>query len=238
MDWTASSTESGCSSKGSPTAPMTRGRGSLQADPHEAVLACAGSEDHDEPCDSTIRGIPDYACFVPDRLPRACWLGVLVAAVAVAASTAIVYPLAEVAPLVALGVVYLVAVLLVSSIWGGWLGAATAVASALAFNFFHIPPTGRFTIAEGENRVALVVLFIAALWRAPLAERARARTREAEQRRQEADLAAEMARLLLRGSSLDDALPAVSQRLARALELASAAIVLRDAEGDDRRVAL
>jgi two-component system, OmpR family, sensor histidine kinase KdpD len=242
MDWTASATASGCSSKGSPTAPMTRGRGSLQADPHEAVLARAGtrrgSEDHDEPCDSTIRGIPDYACFVPDRLPRASWLGVLVAAVAVAASTAIVYPLAEVAPVVALGVVYLVAVLLVSSIWGGWLGAATAVASALAFNFFHIPPTGRFTIAEGENWVALVVLFISALVASTLAERARARTREAEQRRQEADLAAEMARLLLRGSSLDDALPAVSQRLARALELASAAIVLRDAEGDDRRVAL
>jgi two-component system sensor histidine kinase KdpD len=64
------------------------------------------------------------------------------------------------------------------------------------------------------------------------------RTREAEQRRQEADLAAEMARLLLRGSSLDDALPAVSQRLARALGLPPATMVLRDVEGDDRRVAL
>jgi two-component system, OmpR family, sensor histidine kinase KdpD len=175
---------------------------------------------------------------VQDRLPRSSWLGVLVAAVSVAASTALVYPLAEVAPVVALGVVYLVAVLLVSSIWGGWLGVATAVASALAFNFFHIPPTGRFTIAEGENWVALVVFFIAALVASTLAEQARARTREAEQRRQEADLAAEMARVLLRGSSLDDALPAVSQRLTRALDLPSATIVLRDVEGDDRRVAL
>ena len=117
--------------------------------------------------------------------------------------------------------------LLVSSVWGGWLGAATALASALAFNFFHIPPTGRFTISEGENWVALAVFFIAALVASTLAERARARTREAHERRQEADLAAEMARLLLRGASLDEALPAVAQRLAQALELPSAAIELR-----------
>jgi two-component system sensor histidine kinase KdpD len=134
--------------------------------------------------------------------------------------------------------VYLVAVLLVSSIWGAWLGYATAVASALAFNFFHIPPTGRFTISEGENWVALVVFFIAALVASTLAERARTRTREAQERRQEADLAAEMSRLLLRGTSLDEALPLVSQRLAQALELPSAAIELREVAGDERRVAL
>jgi two-component system sensor histidine kinase KdpD len=182
---------------------------------------------------------------VHDRLrtaPRLDWrsnaVGAVVAALAVAATTALVYPLAQVAPVVALGVVYLVAVLLVSSVWGGWLGAATALASALAFNFFHIPPTGRFTISEGENWVALGVFFIAALVASTLAERARVRTREAQERRQEADLAAEMARLLLRGTSLAEALPAVSQRLAHALELPSAAIELRAAEGDERRVAL
>ena len=165
-------------------------------------------------------------------------VGVVVAALAVAATTALVYPLAEIAPVVALGVVYLVAVLLVSTVWGGWLGAATALASALAFNFFHIPPTGRFTISEGENWVALGVFFIAALVASTLSERARVRTREAQERRQEADLGAEMARLLLRGTSLADALPAVSQRLAHALELPSAAIELRPVAGDERRVAL
>jgi two-component system, OmpR family, sensor histidine kinase KdpD len=169
---------------------------------------------------------------------RSAAVGAVVAVLAVAATTALVYPLATIAPVVALGVVYLVAVLLVSSVWGGWLGAATALASALAFNFFHIPPTGRFTISEGENWVALVVFFIAALVASTLAERTRVRTREAHERRQEADLAAEMARLLLRGSSLDEALPAVSQRLAHALELSSAAIELREIEGDERRVAL
>jgi two-component system sensor histidine kinase KdpD len=165
-------------------------------------------------------------------------VGAAVAATAVAITTALVYPLAQIAPVVALGVVYLLAVLLVSSFWGGWLGVATALASALAFNFFHIPPTGRFTISEGENWVALAVFFVAALVASTLAERERTRTREAQERRQEADLAAEMARLLLRGSSLDDALPVVSARLAQALELASASIELEAVDGDARRIAL
>jgi two-component system, OmpR family, sensor histidine kinase KdpD len=165
-------------------------------------------------------------------------VGVVVAAAAVAATTGLVYPLRDVAPVTALGVVYLVAVLLVSSLWGGWLGAATALASALAFNFFHIPPTGRFTISEGENWVALAVFFVAALVASTLAERARMRTREAQERREEADLAAEMARLLLRGTSLDDALPVVSARLAQALELTSASIELHAVDADARRIAL
>jgi two-component system, OmpR family, sensor histidine kinase KdpD len=165
-------------------------------------------------------------------------VGVVVAAAAVAATTGLIYPLADVAPVTALGVVYLVAVLLVSSLWGGWLGAATALASALAFNFFHIPPTGRFTISEGENWVALAVFFVAALVASTLAERARIRTREAQERREEADLAAEMARLLLRGTSLAEALPVVSRRLAQALELPSATIELDAVAADPRRTAL
>ncbi len=49
-------------------------------------------------------------------------LGVAVAAAAVALTTLLIYALDNVAPVVSLGVVYLVAVLLVSSIWG-WASA-------------------------------------------------------------------------------------------------------------------
>ena len=150
--------------------------------------------------------------------------GVVAAALGVALTTLLVFALRDVAPVVSLGVVYLVAVLVIASIWGVWLGLATALASALAFNFFHIPPTGRFTITGGENWVALVVFFLAAALTSSLTEVARRRATEAEQRRQEADLAAEMARLLLRGGRLEETLPAVSERLARAFALPSASI--------------
>jgi two-component system sensor histidine kinase KdpD len=164
-------------------------------------------------------------------------IGVVVALASVVAATLLIYALDDVAPVVSLGVIYLVAVLLVSSIWGARLGIATALVSAAAFNWFHIPPTGRFSISEGENWVALGTLLVVAVVTSSLAERARLRTEEAEQRRQEADLAAEMARLLLRGGRLEEALPTVSQRLAHALGLPSASIELAAVESDERRVA-
>ena len=58
--------------------------------------------------------------------------GVIVALVGVAAITALILPLREVTPVVATGVLYLVVVLLVSVVWGVWLGLATSVVSALA----------------------------------------------------------------------------------------------------------
>jgi len=165
-------------------------------------------------------------------------LGVVVAGAGVALTTALLYPLRDVAPVVALGVLYLLIVLLVSSVWGAWLGIVTALASALAFNFFHIPPTGRLSIAQREDWAALGVFLVVAIVVSSLAESARSRAREGDERRREADLAAEMARLLLRGGDLEAALATAAQRLAATLGLASAAISPSEVEGDARRLAI
>ena len=154
-----------------------------------------------------------------DRMdqPRAL-TGLVVAVLSVAAITGVIFGLREVVPVVSTGVVYMLAVLLVSSYWGLWLGLATALLSAAAFNFFHIPPTGGFTIAEGENWVALAVFFVAAVvdQHARRAPRARAPRRRSTRRR-EADLTAEMARLLLGGAELEESLRAAGQRIAPGL---------------------
>lgn len=146
-------------------------------------------------------------------------VGVLVSIAAVAVTTAIIFPLREVVPAVSTGVTYLIAVLIVSVIWGFRLGLFTAVISALCFNWFHIPPTGRLTIAEGENWVALGVFFVAAAIASSVAELARARAEDADRRRREASLSAEMARLLLADAAPERALVEVSSRLADAMGL-------------------
>jgi two-component system sensor histidine kinase KdpD len=159
-------------------------------------------------------------------------LGVVVAAAAVLATTLVIYPLREVAPPVSTGVVYLLAVLLVSTYGGLWLALATALASAAAFNFFHLHPTGLFTIAEAQNWVALGVYLAAAAIASTLAEAARSRAEEAERRRREADLAVDIARTLLGGTSLAEALPLAAERMARALDLPGLRVVLEeDPEG-------
>lgn len=157
-------------------------------------------------------------------------LGVAAAAGAVALTTLVIYPLAEVAPVVSTGVVYLLPVLLVATYWGLALGLITAVASTAAFNWFHIPPTGRFTISDPENIVALVVFLAAAVIASTVADVARARADEAERRREEADLAARTAQTLLGGRSLDEALPEAARHLARELRLAALDIELHAPE--------
>jgi len=145
--------------------------------------------------------------------------GVLAAVAAVALTTALIYPLREIVPAVSTGVTYLLAVLVISTIWGLRLGLLTAVLSAFCFNLFHIPPTGRLSIAEGENWLALAVFFVAAAIASSLAELARARAEDADLRRREASLSAEMARLLLADVTPDRALSEVSSRLAQAMGL-------------------
>ncbi|HWX96852.1 MAG TPA: DUF4118 domain-containing protein [Solirubrobacteraceae bacterium] len=163
--------------------------------------------------------------------------GAVIAVALVALCTLIVFPLKHVAPVVSLSVVYIPAVLIVSITWGVWFGVATGVLSAAAFNFFHLPPVGNFSLSDSSNWVALAAFVVVAAIASSVAEVARARTRDAQERRREADVAAEMARLLLRGNSLTEALPTAAARLAQALELRSAAIELDAVDADERTIA-
>jgi two-component system, OmpR family, sensor histidine kinase KdpD len=119
--------------------------------------------------------------------PPPATLGLLATVATIAVGTAVVYPLKSVAPAVSLGVVYIPGVLLISTVWGWRLGLLSAVASALAFNWFHIPPTGRFTVAADRDVAAFITFVIVAVASSAVAEVARARAAEAERRREETD---------------------------------------------------
>jgi K+-sensing histidine kinase KdpD len=118
----------------------------------------------------------------------AWWWGVLATVGAVALATLLIWPLKSVAPAVSLGVVYIPGVLLIATVWGWRIGLLAAVASALAFNWFHIPPTGRFDIAADRDAVALITFVIVAIAGSAVAEIARSRAAEAERRREETEV--------------------------------------------------
>ena len=84
--------------------------------------------------------------------PDALW-GFLAVIIGTALTTLFIYPLKEIAPAISAGVVYLIPVLLISAFWGLWFGLGSAVCGTLAFNFFHIEPTGRLTVTDPENPV-------------------------------------------------------------------------------------
>ena len=156
-------------------------------------------------------------------------LGLAVVVAGVALATVVVYPLEQVAPVVSLSVVYLLPVVAVSTFWGLGLGIATGFASALAFNFFHLRPVGGLGLSDGREWVSLSAFIVVAIATGLLGELARARAHEADQRRREADISAELAQLLLAASHPEEALPAAGTRLAQALGVPSASIELGEA---------
>jgi signal transduction histidine kinase len=108
--------------------------------------------------------------------------GLATAAAVVAAVTLLLYPLSDLDPGVSSGVLYVLGVLLVTTHWGLWLGLITSVASALALDYFHASPTDQLTAKEPGDLVAIGVLLLTSVVASVIADRARQRAYEAEQR--------------------------------------------------------
>ena len=116
-------------------------------------------------------------------------LGVVVAPLLLAAETGLVYLLMRVTGGNVFGVVFLLGVLVVSTVWGLRLGALTTLASAAVYVFFHRLQTGGSILAAAaSDSVAVGVFLLVALSAATLAGLARLRAREADRRRREVEV--------------------------------------------------
>jgi len=120
-------------------------------------------------------------------------------------------------PYEAAGVIYLVGVLGVSSIYGLWWGLATSVASALAYNFFFLPPAHTFVINSSSDWAALAAFVLTALVTSNLASRARSERDEAARRAAEARLSESFATLVADADDLASVLPTLASQAARSL---------------------
>lgn len=151
--------------------------------------------------------------------PPVMW-GVATAAVLIAGEVLLVHLLKRIAPDNAFGAVFLLGVLVVSAGWGFGLALATSLASTLAYVWFHVHE------GSGSLAPAVIVFLTLALLTNVLVGQARLRAAEANQRRREADLAAELARIMLRAVDLPAALDAAGRRMADVLELPYATLTV------------
>jgi K+-sensing histidine kinase KdpD len=110
----------------------------------------------------------------------------VVSVAAVAIVTGAIFALRPVAPVLSLGVLYLFAVLPVAAVWGLRFALPVSIVSMLAFNWFFLPPTHTFRLADSENWVALAVYLATATGVSELAARARRRAAEAERHARDA----------------------------------------------------
>jgi signal transduction histidine kinase len=171
------------------------------------------------------------------------WLGLVVAVSFIVAETGAVLLCMHVAPGDAFGTVYLLGVLVVSTVWGFGLATATSVASALAFDYFRGWP-GPFDFGADDWTVVGVFVMVA-LVANTLASLVRTRAVEADQRRGEAERSRDQLRVLAelqsslrrvatqvaRGATPSEVFSAVAGELARCLGAQHSTLVRFDADG-------
>ena len=80
---------------------------------------------------------------------------------------------------------YLLIVLFVAASSARWVAIITSIVAMLTLNFFFLPPVGTFTIADPQNWIALVAFLAVSQVASRLSAFARAREREALNRRNE-----------------------------------------------------
>jgi signal transduction histidine kinase len=163
-------------------------------------------------------------------------LGILVGISCVVAETLLADLLKQVTPVRSLGILYLLGIVMVASVWGLWLGMATAMVSTVALDFFLIPPLGSLTLDKAESWTVLAVFLAVTLLAGSISKLARSLAVEVDARA-ESDLSAELARILLRVPDVKTAEPAAARHLARALDLPFAEIQLGAIPDDERHAA-
>jgi len=129
-----------------------------------------------------------------------------------------------------IGFSYLLLVLIIASVWGFLEAAMASVASTLAFNFFFLPPVGRFTIADPQNWVALFSFLATALIAGRLSTKAKLRAQEAMERQQDVERLYTFSRAILLIGSGESFAKQLVQKLAEIFELNSAVLYERRTE--------
>ena len=91
----------------------------------------------------------------------------------------------------------LLAILVVSTVWGLAVAVFMSLVAMLAFNFFFLPPVGAFTIADSQNWVALGAFLVTSLIASQLSTRVRREAQESKRRRREVERLYKFSRQLL-----------------------------------------
>ncbi len=121
---------------------------------------------------------------------------------------------------------YLLAILAVSTFWGFTVSAVMSVAAMLAFNYYFLPPVGRFTISDPQNWAALVAFLATSLIASQLATRVRREADEAQQRRKEIERLYAFSQQLLVSGNVITLLNSIPNYIVETFEVGAAALYL------------
>ena len=113
------------------------------------------------------------------------WAGYVVAALSVGALTLLLKTVGEHVNAATVSLALLLNVLFIATRWGSLPALAASILAMLCFNFFFLPPFGRFAIAATDNWIALLAFLVTAVTAGQLSASAKRRAEEAEAGRRE-----------------------------------------------------
>jgi len=132
---------------------------------------------------------------------------------------------------------FLVFVLIVSAVWGLRYALFTSFIAAAAFNYYFLPPTGTFTIADPQNWIALLAFLSTAVIASELSNRARKQTEEAVSRRRELERLYSFSQQLLTADNVLQLLNNIPHHVIESFDVSSCAIFLPE-KGDIYRAGI
>ncbi|WP_261576122.1 sensor histidine kinase, partial [Frankia gtarii] len=130
---------------------------------------------------------------------------------------------------------YLIIVVTVALIGGFWPALLCALASSLLLNYYFTPPLHHWSVAEGNNALALAGFVLVATMVSRVVDLSARRYGQAVRASAEAATLSVLAGSVLRG---EDALPALLERARETFAMTSATLLERDGDGDGWRTVL
>jgi two-component system, OmpR family, sensor histidine kinase KdpD len=181
-------------------------------------------------------GLPKGARLSPRhtryRLPHAPELGALaIGLAAIGVLTALYFAWLGVTNPTLVALSFLLVVLLVATVSTRRVAIATSLMAFLCFNYFFLPPVGKWTIADPQNWVALFTLLAVSIIASHLSSQVRQRAKEATARRDELARLFDLTRDILLTAETTDAVALVARYIRRRFGLAAATICLPGPRG-------
>ena len=123
---------------------------------------------------------------------------------------------------------FLLAILIVSTVWGITVSVFMSVVAMLAFNYFFLPPIGTLTIADPQNWVALFAFLVVSVVASHLSMRARQQAEAASARRHEIEKLYSFSRGLLESGNVIQLLNRIPAQIVDIFGIGAAALFLAD----------
>lgn len=149
----------------------------------------------------------------------------LVSALTIAVIVAVYFRRIHVNP-ATVGFTLLLAVFVVSAVWGLRYAIFTALLATATFNYFFLPPLFRFVIADPQNWISLFTFLVTALLVSHLSERARREAVESNRRRSELERLYAFSQQLLVTENVFELLNVIPRYIVESFGVSGAAMFL------------